>query len=148
MNEGKSIPRVRSANRFRNDEKIEQIQNPGERLYQRGIQMEQEKKRLIEQARLEIEQTELNDHCTFQPRLITSSYYMSQNMRNLMDFDNDEHDEGNLNYGLMNEFNEESAQKRKRPAVSIEKMIIKDGETIHLNRPHSPKLMIQGHVQQ
>lgn len=57
----------------------------------------------------------------------------------------DEFDEENLHNGLTNEFNEESAQKRKRPAVSIEKMIIKDGETIHLHRPYSPKLMAQGH---
>ena len=66
---------------------------------------------------------------------------MSQFMRNLREFDNEDCDEANLNHGLINEFNEESAQKRKRPAVSIEKMIIKDGETIHLNRPPSPKLM-------
>lgn len=52
-----------------------------------------------------------------------------------------EFNEENLNIGLTNEFNEESAQKKKRPAVSIEKMIIKDGETIHLNRAQSPKLM-------
>lgn len=31
--EGKSLSRVRSANRFRKDEKIEQLQNPGARLY-------------------------------------------------------------------------------------------------------------------
>lgn len=77
VTDGKSIPRVRSANRFRGDERIEQIPNPGARLYQRGIQMEQEKKRLIEQARLEMEQSELNNHCTFQPKLITQSYYTS-----------------------------------------------------------------------
>lgn len=52
-----------------------------------------------------------------------------------------ENNEENLNFGLTNEFNDESAQKKKRPAVSIEKMIIKDGETIHLNRAHSPRLM-------
>ena len=110
--------------------------------------MEQEKQRLIEQARLEMEQTELNNHCTFQPRLVTSQYYMSQNTRNFMSQDQEEFEEENLNNGLTNEFNEESAQKRKRPAGSIEKMIIKDGETIHLNRPYSPKLLTQGHQQQ
>lgn len=70
---------------------------------------------------------------------------MSQNTRNFLSQEYDEFDEENLHNGLTNEFNEESAQKRKRPAVSIEKMIIKDGETIHLHRPYSPKLMAQGH---
>ena len=121
--------------------KIDQMPNPGERLYQRGIQMEQEKQRLIEQARFEMEQSELANHCTFQPKLITQSYYMSQQLRNILMNGEAEFSEENLNIGLTNEFNEESAQKKKRPAVSIEKMIIKDGETIHLNRAQSPRLM-------
>jgi len=141
VTDGKSIPRVKSVNRFRNDEKIDQMPNPGERLYQRGIQMEQEKQRLIEQARFEMEQSELANHCTFQPKLITQSYYMSQQLRNILMNGEAEFSEENLNIGLTNEFNEESAQKKKRPAVSIEKMIIKDGETIHLNRAQSPRLM-------
>ena len=103
--------------------------------------MEQEKQRLIEQARFEMEQSELANHCTFQPKLITQSYYMSQQLRNILMNGEAEFSEENLNIGLTNEFNEESAQKKKRPAVSIEKMIIKDGETIHLNRAQSPRLM-------
>jgi len=87
-----------------------------------------------------MEQKEFNNHCTFQPKLMTQDYYLTQSIRNQRNLCSQEEEENSFNNQL-NEFNEGSAQ-RKRPAVSIEKMVIKDGETIHLNWPHSPKLML------
>jgi len=89
-----------------------------------------------------MEQKEFNNHCTFQPKLMTQDYYLTQSIRNQRNLYSQEMDEENSFNNQLNEFNEDSAQKKKRPAVSIEKMVIKDGETIHLNWPHSPKLML------
>lgn len=55
--------------------------------------------------------------------------------------DENDFNEENCIEGMASEFNEESAQKKKRPAASVEKMVIKDGETIHLNKAQSPRLM-------
>ena len=67
--------RVKSTNRFRGDQSIEQIANPGERLYQRGLKMEHEKQKLIEKAKNEIEEITVISHCTFQPKLQTQGYF-------------------------------------------------------------------------
>ena len=98
------------------------------------------------EQRRQLEQKYLNNEktvCTFQPKLMTQDYYLTQSIRNQRNLYNQEMDDENSLNNQLNEFNDDSAQKKKRPAVSIEKMVIKDGETIHLNWPHSPKLMLQ-----
>ena len=49
-------------------------QNPGLRLYSRGVQHTQERERQREEAKREKEQKEIVDNCTFKPKLITSNY--------------------------------------------------------------------------
>jgi hypothetical protein len=51
------------------------FENPGERLYRTGVQANREKRRLIEEVRRELEEREIRDHCTFQPRLTAWDYY-------------------------------------------------------------------------
>lgn len=46
---------------------MEHINNPGLRLYERGLQLHKEKEKNNENARKEREMKELQDFCTFQP---------------------------------------------------------------------------------
>ena len=68
---GRALRRIKSASKCQTsslDESVVAInQNPGARLYQKGINQVQEKHRFIEQARKDLQDKELQDFCTFQP---------------------------------------------------------------------------------
>lgn len=54
---------------------MDHIANPGQRLYERGLQLNKEKERLNQIAKQEKEEKEIVDHCTFKPKLVTASYF-------------------------------------------------------------------------
>lgn len=54
---------------------LEHIANPGQRLYERGLQLTKEKERLNQIAKQEREEKEIVDHCTFKPKLVTNNYF-------------------------------------------------------------------------
>jgi len=66
--------RIKTSSRlgFINQEFDEQyLENPGVRLYQRGVQLNQEKAKLIERVKKEKEDKEFEENCTFKPKLYT-----------------------------------------------------------------------------
>ena len=64
MQRRKSAARVAQ---YREDDGLAHIQNPGARLYQRGLKMNQDKQQYIQIARKHLEDQELLNHCTFKP---------------------------------------------------------------------------------
>ena len=56
----------------------EVCENPGERLYRKGMAMNQEKEKLIATVRQELAEREIRDHCTFRPKLVSKDFYAAK----------------------------------------------------------------------
>jgi hypothetical protein len=64
MQRRKSAARIAA---YREDEGAAQRENPGARLYKRGLKMNQDKEQYIQIARKHLADQELLNHCTFKP---------------------------------------------------------------------------------
>jgi hypothetical protein len=114
---------------------FDSIVNPGARLYQKGIHLNNEKAKFIENQRRQLQDREIQDHCTFQPKLMTKDYQqICENSSSKY------HSEA-----TMDEFHQDSQRNPRVPAITIEKLIVKDGEQIHVKKMKSPMKVYNHH---